>query len=245
MEFGPVEAVTFDVWNTLISRPDSGVVAAERAAAIAAVLTEVGQHRPLELIEQTVSDARARWEHEWVAGRVFGAREAVTSVLSGLRVELTDSVVGHMASQLDWAGARGEVTTAPGAAHALARLSGEGVRLGIISDTGWTGGLVVRTILDREGLLPLFDHWSFSDEVGVCKPDAGIFDHALAGLGSPDPSRMVHVGDLRRTDVRGARSAGWSTVRFTGFTDDRSTLADADIVVAEHESVAAAILGTS
>ena len=71
-------------------------------------------------------------------------------------------------------------------------------------------------------MLELFDHWSFSDEVGAYKPDPAIFEHALAGLGGVAPSSAAHVGDLRRTDVAGARAMGMTAVRYTGAFDDDS-----------------------
>jgi putative hydrolase of the HAD superfamily len=110
-----------------------------------------------------------------------------------------------------------------------------------------TASDVLRDYLDHAGVLDLFDHWSFSDEVGVYKPDPRIFEHALDGLGVTDPARAVHVGDLRRTDVAGARASGLATVRYCGRHDDGATvpeggpeaatgqmLIDADAVVADH-----------
>jgi putative hydrolase of the HAD superfamily len=69
-------------------------------------------------------------------------------------------------------------------------------------------------------VLDLFDHWSFSDEVGCYKPAAAIFEHALAGLGVGSPERAAHVGDLRRTDAAGARAIGMTAVRYRGVFDD-------------------------
>ena len=61
---------------------------------------------------------------------------------------------------------------------------------------------------------------AFSDEVGVYKPEPEIFRVALAGLGVDNPVGAIHVGDLRRTDVAGARALGMTTVRFRGVVDD-------------------------
>jgi FMN phosphatase YigB (HAD superfamily) len=48
------------------------------------------------------------------------------------------------------------------------------------------------------------------------------------------PERALHVGDLRHTDVAGARSLAMRSVRIRARYDDTSTLADADFVVASH-----------
>jgi FMN phosphatase YigB (HAD superfamily) len=98
-----------------------------------------------------------------------------------------------------------------------------------------TGSPILREHLIRYGLLPLFDHWSFSDEVGAYKPSKVIFEHALEGLGNPAPERVAHVGDIRRTDVAGAQAMGMIAVRYTGVSDDQSQPEpEADFVIASH-----------
>jgi FMN phosphatase YigB (HAD superfamily) len=128
-----------------------------------------------------------------------------------------------------------------GIGDCLRALDDAGVRLGIICDVGMTPSVVLRQVLEHEGLLPLFDHWSFSDEVGCYKPDRLIFEHALAGLGSVPPSRAAHVGDLKRTDVAGALGVGMTAVRYTGAFDDVSEGAEATVVVASHADLPAAL----
>ena len=85
---------------------------------------------------------------------------------------------------------------------------------------GITPSRTLRPFLDGHGLLGYFDHWSFSDEVGVFKPDPVIFEHAMSGLGVDDPADLAHVGDLRRTDIAGANAMGITSVRYAGVFDD-------------------------
>ncbi len=61
------------------------------------------------------------------------------------------------------------------------------------------------------GLLPLFDHVVISGELGVGKPEAGIFLHAV-GLVGARPEDAVMVGDSIERDVRGALGAGLRAV---------------------------------
>ena len=107
-----------------------------------------------------------------------------------------------------------------------------------------TPSTILREHLEKHGLLEWFDHWSFSDEVGVYKPDRRIFDHALAGLGGVDPAEAAHIGDLRRTDIAGAKALGITAVRYTGVFDDPPAegLPEADLVVADHADLATALL---
>ena len=104
--------------------------------------------------------------------------------------------------------------------------------VGIVCDVGLTPSPVLRGYLDAHGVLDRFDHWSFSDEVGVFKPDRRIFEHALEGLGGVSAERAAHVGDLRRTDVAGARAAGMTSVRYRGVNDDPD--ADGELPEADH-----------
>ena len=71
----------------------------------------------------------------------------------------------------------------------LTRLK-EHFRLGIISDT-WPSAA---EFLKDAGLYDLFDSVTFSCELGVFKPDAALYQHALAGLGLP-PEKAVFVDD--------------------------------------------------
>jgi putative hydrolase of the HAD superfamily len=101
----------------------------------------------------------------------------------------------------------------------LEALQRRGIRLGIVCDAGFSGGEVLRELLDREGLLACFSGWAFSDEVGHCKPAPQIFEAALAALDAK-PAAAMHVGDLRRTDIAGAAALGMRTVRYRALHDD-------------------------
>jgi putative hydrolase of the HAD superfamily len=128
----------------------------------------------------------------------------------------------------------------PGVADVLTELSDGGLRVGIICDVGFTPSPILRDWLDGHGVLKFFTGWSFSDEVGWFKPAPEIFAHALAYLDVP-AERVAHVGDLRRTDVAGARSAGLISVRYRGAYDDASELAEADIVIDHHDDLIASL----
>jgi putative hydrolase of the HAD superfamily len=69
-----------------------------------------------------------------------------------------------------------------------------------------------------------------------------MFRHALDGIGA-SPASSVHVGDLRRTDIAGARSYGMGTVRFVGVYDDDSDGLDADVVISEMTELPSVIDG--
>jgi HAD superfamily hydrolase (TIGR01509 family) len=86
---------------------------------------------------------------------------------------------------------------------ALAALKRLGVPLVVVSNSNGT----LRTHLARMGLAPAFDLMIDSAEVGVEKPDAGIFALTIERLGVT-PETVLHVGDFFHIDVVGARAAG-------------------------------------
>jgi putative hydrolase of the HAD superfamily len=111
-----------------------------------------------------------------------------------------------------------------------------------VCDTGVTPGPVVRRHLDALGLLAPLGVQIFSDEVGFPKPDPRAFRAALAPFGCA-PGRAVHVGDLRRTDIAGARALGMRSVRIAAHHDDASNLPEADAVAASHAELRSLLLG--
>ncbi|MDO2947690.1 pyrimidine 5'-nucleotidase [Aeromonas simiae] len=68
--------------------------------------------------------------------------------------------------------------------------------------------------LARHALESWFSPLVISDEVGVAKPRAAIFEHALKALPVRDPARVLMVGDNPQTDIGGAAAAGLATCWF-------------------------------
>lgn len=228
-----IAAVTFDFWNTLC-RADVEATAARRRAAWVAVL----ETRPLPIdpsvVHAVLDHVTEKHHHGWTTNSQYTAEHAVEEA-----VALLGEMVGVDARDELWdawlgASRRADIELTPHLPETLAALDDAGIRIGIVCDVGLTPSLVLLEFLERHGVLRHFDHWSFSDEVGVYKPDQRIFVHAREGLGIADPAAMAHIGDLRRTDVAGAREAGWRSLRYTGFADDPSELPDADHVVSHH-----------
>jgi len=66
-------------------------------------------------------------------------------------------------------------------------------------------------------ILSLFDGCVLSNEVGVRKPDAGIYRHVESLSGQPS-ERHVFVDDVPAF-VEGARAVGWRAILFQGVED--------------------------
>ncbi len=94
----------------------------------------------------------------------------------------------------------------PFARAVLEKLKGDGFKIGILSN--WDRSL--RSILEREGLLSLFDEVVISSEVGYEKPDEKIFRIALEKA-SCQAAECLFVGDNYYDDVIGAEKLGIAT----------------------------------
>lgn len=230
-----LEAVTFDFWNTLACESPPGYMQELRRAAWVGVLEEVGMPVEPDRLDSALGSAWTRHTEAWEVGRQFGARPAAAHALEQLALELPQATRERLIETFAGAGANAELHLTPGIQECLRACRAAGVRLGIVCDVGFTAGELLREFLARQGLLELFDGWAFSDEVGAYKPSAEIFAHALRELGGVEPSRAAHIGDLRRTDIAGARAMGMTAIRYTGiFDDDTQPEPEGHHVVAHH-----------
>ncbi|HLC10761.1 MAG TPA: HAD family hydrolase [Candidatus Bathyarchaeia archaeon] len=93
--------------------------------------------------------------------------------------------------------------------YTLKKLSGRDVKLGIISNV--SSHEVAMGILDNVKLTKYFDKIVTSANVGIRKPDPGIFRYALMQF-KVRPEEAVIVGDSERHDIEGGYIAGLKTV---------------------------------
>jgi putative hydrolase of the HAD superfamily len=239
----PLQAVTFDFWNTLVHETP-GQLRGLRVTAWEHALERAGMPVARDVIEQAIDDSWRTFDASWQANHQYRAPDAAALVLGKLPVRVDGALRDEMVDLFVTVGSTAELPATSNVDVALAALKDAGVRIGIICDVGMTPSTILREHLEKHGLLEWFDHWSFSDEVGVYKPDRRIFDHALAGLGDPDPAATAHIGDLRRTDIAGAKALGITAVRYSGVFDDPPAdgLPEADLVISDHADLAPALL---
>lgn len=86
-------------------------------------------------------------------------------------------------------------------------LKGQGIRIGVLSNTIWPRAWH-EGFFRRDGVLGLLDGDVYTSEVPWTKPSPHAFAAAMAAVGATDPSRCVYVGDRLFDDVWGAHHAG-------------------------------------
>ncbi|MHB1488512.1 MAG: HAD family hydrolase [Acidimicrobiales bacterium] len=236
-----VDAVTFDFWNTLVYE-ERGHMRDRRMAAWVGILKGAGFPVERDELHAIYDRAWDTYVRSWHANEQFGAAQAAAQIVKGLGYQLTPGLEEMLIEAFTSSSQDAQVHATGGIASCLERLKAAGLGLGIICDVGFTPSVILREFLKELDLFGYFDWFSFSDEVGYYKPAPEIFRHALAGLGGPAAARVAHVGDIRRTDIAGAKSMGMIAIRYTGISDDAGDeppdeLPPADHVVESHDQV--------
>lgn len=208
-----IQAVTFDFWRTLYRDSRSK----ERHRARVAALAELGGVEP--------ALAKAAMKHvmeEYLRIHVFEQRTLRPSDA----IPILDAFLGRpldpgIHERLTTAFAEAILEHPPelidDAVEAVMRTS-ELLPVGIISDTGISPGDSLERLLESAGALDLFTVRTYSDRIGVAKPQAAMYEAAAAGLGCA-PNEILHIGDLEPTDVAGALAVGARAGLFVGDND--------------------------
>ena len=236
----PLKAVTFDFWGTLFEWNGSAAEIRRKA-----VRDFVARHRA-ELSPQVVDAAFAAGiatqDAAWRRSDHFGPAAIIEHLLAELRLEAPPESRAELQRLIEDPAPDRTLTPIAGVEAAIARLRDRGIPLGIVCDSGMMVGRVLRGQLERTGLGRHFDPeaMAFSDEVGVTKPRPEIFRKALAGLGAA-PAEAAHIGDLRFTDMAGARALGMRAVRFRGFNDDTGEGPEGDAVIDSYSDLETAL----
>lgn len=208
-----VDAVLFDLGNTLVSyyRRDEFLPILERsiaatAATVDAHRTRRGARSPALDVAGATAFAR-RFNTERADYRIWPLADRLGQILGLDDDEVTPELHAELAERF----LEPIFATARLNEHAitvLQRIRTLGKKSAIVSNTPWgsPAGPWQRE-LARHGLLELVDASVFCVDVGWRKPAPQIFEHALARL-EVVPSATVFVGDDAEWDVAGARRAG-------------------------------------
>jgi putative hydrolase of the HAD superfamily len=131
-------------------------------------------------------------------------------ILRGLEVPEEPVTIAELTSQFEdtiLVNPPGLLDNAAGVLESLSRHC----LLGLVCDTGLTPGRVLRKVLEQHDVLRFFTSTTFSDEIGVTKPEIVVFNRTLERLGV-EPATAAHIGDLLDTDIAGAKAAGLDAI---------------------------------
>lgn len=98
----------------------------------------------------------------------------------------------------------------PGAQETVRSLKSKGYLLGVVSNSVYSRGHIVR-ILEKIGVRRWLDTIVVSSAEGIAKPNVEIFRRAACNL-KVRPNEVVFVGDRIDVDMVGAKKAGMRTI---------------------------------
>src|SRR3954468_14818051 len=143
-----IGAVTFDFWNT-IAQVAEGAMPEARRRAVATACEESGLAVEPAVLAASLDEVRLRWECFWGEGVHLHPQEGAEMLVRalGLGEEGGARVTEAFLGAIDEA----ELELAPGIGSVLEQLGETGMRVGIVCDVGFSGGAVLRSLLEREG----------------------------------------------------------------------------------------------
>lgn len=221
-----IGAVTFDLWDCLFcdetdepkraaaGRPPKPV---ERRQLVHEYL---GRHGAIEraTVDLAYDVADAAYRKVWHDLHVtMSVAERLEILLDGLKRTLPDGEFAELVRLHEDMELEFRPDPAPGALEALRSIHGR-YPLAIVSDTIFSPGANLRKLLEGAGMLPYFDHFVFSDELGKSKPHPRVFE-SVAEAFSIDIQDIVHIGDRPHNDIGGPHAVGARGVLLTVVKD--------------------------
>lgn len=211
----PITVVTIDFWNTLFDSAGGAHRNTARLDALREAIGGAGLQCEDSLLEESYKSIWEYFDDHWLnRQRTPTSEEMVREICSRARVELDEKSVLAVADTF----ARGVLehppALLPGAAEGLEYLAAR-ADLALISDTAFSPGSILRELMESAGVARYFGAYVFSDETGVAKPHPDAFRRALEPFGGR-PEQAVHIGDIERTDIRGAKAAGMKAILYQG-----------------------------
>ncbi len=210
----PLKVITIDFWNTLFD----SVNGAERNKFRKAILiNEIDKYDILIKADEFNEVLSASWEYfndVWLNQmRTPAPYETAEFIWKYLKLPYNEESINNISKKFGEAILDFSPNLIDGVKEALQKLSLD-FKLGIISDTGFSTGVHLKQLMDRNSILQYFSAFSFSDETGVSKPHPKAYKTILETL-NVLPAEALHVGDIEQTDIKGAKELGMKAIRLS------------------------------
>ena len=214
-----IKAITFDLWDTVFI-DDSDEPKRKAAGRPTKVIERrqlvydfINRHKEvsLDLVNSSYDAQDAAFRKVWHDHHVtWSVKERLEIVMKGLDTSLPENEMDELVRLHEEMELEFRPDFVSGVHEAIKRLS-ENYKLGVISDAIFSPGRSLRKLLEDEGLLPYFETFVFSDEVGCSKPAQCVFDAAKNGLGV-EFDEIVHIGDREHNDILGPEKMGMHSI---------------------------------
>ncbi len=216
-----IDAVTLDFGNTLVPVPAAALrgVVAITAEAMAARL---GPFQAASVLDAWHQERERQFRGEVPQFREVDLSQRIVRILARLRGmapppgegRWDDAAAARLSapSEVAWTvdvysrAFVDALPAAPGAGRLIERLAATRP-VAVLSN--WPLAATIDWYCEAAGWTRHLAAIVVSQHVGAIKPHPAIFAAARDALGSPAPSRILHVGDDWAADVVGAKRAGW------------------------------------
>ncbi len=210
-----LKVITIDFWNTLFDSSNAQERNKHRNLSIYQTISDLG----IEITEKQIKDAiSASWAHfneNWIKNmRTPLPRETVEFFWSYLSLTFDEQSISKIVRLFETIILDFPPKLMDGAGEALDVLSRK-YKIGLISDTGFTPGKILKLVMQKNEILNFFGDFSFSDETGVAKPHPEAYLKILNRFDC-SPQYAIHIGDIEQTDIEGAIKLGMKAIRFSG-----------------------------
>ena len=183
-----IAAITFDFWCTLFRDANSPQ---RQSLRIEAFSKRTGVSR--EDVRDTLSVVWREFDrHHQHEQRTLSPEDAVRLTAERLDLTLDPECAEELAEEFATAILYHPPLPIEGALDAV-RAAAAVRPIAVISDTGVSPGRALAQLLERNGFMRHFSACTFSDEVGVSKPQASMFMETAERLGV-DVTGLLHIG---------------------------------------------------
>ncbi|MDR8392026.1 HAD family hydrolase [Aliifodinibius sp. S!AR15-10] len=213
--------ITIDFWNTLVKAETGGKVRRKvRIQALRNIAEKYDEELNLDDIDVAKRKASKEFDEIWFnEQRTPTTKELVDTIITHLDLPASQKEKEYLVEQFEESLWEGPPELTDDAKEVIEKLASI-YPLGLISDTMYSPGRVLRRYLESLGILDCFDGFVFSDETGYSKPNPNAFTQLLE-KNSCNVAESWHIGDLLETDIKGAKSLGMKAILFTGHSNGR------------------------
>lgn len=224
-----IKGITFDFWNTLFSDQDEYIRRKMRVDKCCDVIKKYKNISEEDIENSFLETGKISAEYWKKNYKTFTSVQRLETILSILNITINVNESKELINFFEEVTLKVPPQPVNGVRKVIAGLCKD-YKLGIISDTGYSPARILKKLLSNIGISECFSSLNFSNEVGVAKPHPDIFKKAAEEL-YLKPEEIVHVGDIYRTDVKGAIENGFNTIHFIGISNKDEKISDAEFII--------------
>ncbi len=240
-----LKAITFDFWQTLYADSLENWKRRQviRVKKCHDYLNSQGYSCGISQVEIGMDDAYNVAMSQWYRHKGVSVETCMMTFTETLQITLEETEIAAIIECLGSAFLASPPILIQHIKPVLANLS-KLYPIGIISDSALTPGRYAQQLMERDDILQYFSVFTFSDETAHTKPEVIQFHSTLKALDAK-PAEAVHIGDIVRTDIVGAKNAGMKAIRFEGINKSESSDRLSDAVIDDYRQLEGTIAGLS